>query len=75
MVRQSHRAGDPAVMALFSLVTLLAHNRDSGRQELCVQQAAWYVKRLPTFSDALAPVRRRLWREVGFRTSHLEPTA
>jgi hypothetical protein len=62
----------PAVLALFSLVTLLAHQREGGRQELCVRQAAWYVKRLPTFSDALAAVRRRLWREVGFRTSSSE---
>jgi hypothetical protein len=59
----------PAVLALFSLVTLLAHHRDGCRQELCVRQAAWYVKRLPTFADALAAVRRQLWHEVGLRTS------
>lgn len=62
----------PAVLALFSIVTLLAHHRDSRGQELCVRQAAWYVKRLPTFADALAAVRRRLWREIGFRTSSSE---
>jgi hypothetical protein len=62
----------PAVLALFSIVTLLAHHRDGGEQELCVRQAAWYVKRLPTFADALAAVRRRLWREAGFRTSSSE---
>ncbi|HUS16507.1 MAG TPA: transposase [Chloroflexia bacterium] len=50
----------PALLGLFSLVTLLA-------QELLpspappVRQAAWYVKSLPTFSDALALVRRELW--------------
>jgi hypothetical protein len=27
------------------------------------------LKRLPTFSDALAAVRRQLWHEVGFHTS------
>jgi hypothetical protein len=62
----------PLVLALFSIVTLLAHHRDGGEQELCVRQAAWYVKRLPTFADALAAVRRRLWREAGFRTSSSE---
>jgi hypothetical protein len=59
----------PLVLALFSIVTLLADHRDGGKQELCVRQAAWYVKRLPSFSDALAAVRRQLWREVGFHTS------
>jgi hypothetical protein len=59
----------PAVLALFSMVTLLAHHRYGEKQELLVRQAAWYVKRLPTFSDALATVRQQLWREVGFRTS------
>ena len=62
----------PAVLALFSMVTLLAHHRYGAKQELFVRQAAWYVKRLPTFSDALAAVRQQLWREVGFRTSGLE---
>jgi len=54
----------PALLGLFSLVTLMAHpymdQRDSCR--LPIRQAAWYVKDLPTFSDALALVRRRLWR-------------
>jgi hypothetical protein len=62
----------PAVLALFSIVTLLAHHHYGAQQELFVRQAAWYVKRLPTFSDALATVRRQLWREVGFHTSRSE---
>ncbi|MCA1603498.1 MAG: transposase [Acidobacteria bacterium] len=62
----------PALLALFSVVTLLAHERYGEQQEPFVRQAAWYVKRLPTFSDALATVRRQLWREVGFRTSRSE---
>ena len=59
----------PAVLALFSIVTLLAHQHYRQQRKLCVRQAAWYVKRLPTFSDALATVRQQLWREVGFHTS------
>jgi hypothetical protein len=60
------------LLALFSIVTLLAHHHYSEQQELCVRHAAWYVKRLPTFVDALATVRQRLWREVGFRTSRFD---
>jgi hypothetical protein len=50
----------PVLMGLFSLVTLLAH-RQHARGALWVRQAAWYVKDRPTFSDAIASVRRELW--------------
>jgi DDE superfamily endonuclease len=50
----------PALLGLFSLVTLFAHQLLQG-QELAVRQAAWYHKRLPTFSDTLALVRQQLW--------------
>jgi hypothetical protein len=50
----------PALLGLFSLVTLLAHPH-MGQQP--VRQAAWYKKEVPTFIDALALVRRRLWQE------------
>jgi hypothetical protein len=49
----------PALLGLFSVVTLLAHPRML--DEPPVRQAAWYRKALPTFSDALALVRRELW--------------
>lgn len=62
----------PAVLALFSIVTLLAHHRYGEQPEQFVRQAAWYVKRLPTFSDALATVRQQLWREADFHTSRSE---
>ena len=62
----------PTVLALFSIVTLLGHHHYGEKQQLFVRQAAWYVKRLPTFSDALASVRQQLWREVGFHTSRSE---
>ncbi len=54
----------PLRLALFSLVTLLVH-RQPGWQA-SVRQAAWYEKALPTFSDALAQVRRCLWRQLAF---------
>jgi hypothetical protein len=50
----------PALLGLFSLVTLLAHHL-IGEQPLPVRQAAWYTKALPTFADALAFVRKQLW--------------
>ncbi|MCP9496408.1 MAG: transposase [Pyrinomonadaceae bacterium MAG19_C2-C3] len=62
----------PAVLGLFSIVTLLAHHHYCEKQKLFVRQAAWYVKRLPTFADALATVRQGLWREVGFYISRSE---
>jgi hypothetical protein len=49
----------PALLGLLSLVTLLAHPDMTAAA--CVRPAAWYPKSLPTFADALARVRRRLW--------------
>ncbi len=58
----------PCLLGLFSLVTVMATHlhRD---QELSVRQAAWYQKTAPTFSDALAAVRRRWWEAEVFRWS------
>ena len=50
----------PALLALFSLVTVFAHQLLQ-RQELPVRQAAWYPKTVATFSDTLAFVRQQLW--------------
>jgi hypothetical protein len=50
----------PALLGLFSLVTLLAHQLLQER-EMPVRQAAWYQKRVATFSDTLAFVRQQLW--------------
>jgi len=56
----------PALLGLFSLVTLIAHHLQPG---LSVYRTAWYVKPLPTFIDALATVRRSLWQCRLFQTS------
>jgi len=50
----------PALLGVFSLVILFAHQLLQG-QQLAVRQAAWYPKRLATFSDTLALVRQQLW--------------
>ena len=59
----------PALLGLFSLVTLLAHTH-ARRNKFPVRQAAWYTKPLPTFSDALAIVRQELWQHLYFQPSH-----
>lgn len=51
----------PALLGLFSLVPLLAHQRMTARAEV-TRQAARYRRPHPTFADALALVRRELWR-------------
>lgn len=56
----------PSLMGLFSLVTLFAH---CYRDELSLREAAWYRKQAITFSDALAAVRIRLWKEMHFSMS------
>jgi hypothetical protein len=58
----------PCLLALFSIVTLLAA-RLPARERRYITSAAWYRKPQPTFSDALAAVRRSLWREQGLVTS------
>ena len=42
------------------LLTLLAHSL-AVEGKLPVAGAAWYRKSLPTFADAIAPVRQRYW--------------
>ena len=56
----------PALLALFSMVTLFAHQHMKSKNPTSVRRTAWYHKRDPTFSDALALVgscglRRRLF--------------
>ena len=61
----------PTLMGLFSLVTLLAHEhyRYQTTHPAPLRIAAWYTKTTPTFSDALALVRRHLWTQTTFPTS------
>lgn len=63
----------PALLGLFSWITLLAHVLPSDHS-LLVRQAAWYSKSQPTFSDVIAFVRAYLWpRAHIFRLSSPEP--
>ncbi len=66
------RRTTPALFGLFSLVTLFAHQRMARSMQI-VRRAAWYRKSRPTFSDALALVRKELWAHATFRRSAREP--
>jgi hypothetical protein len=61
----------PALLGLFSLVTIFAHQL-LGAQPFPIRQAAWYTKVLPTFSDTLAFVRQHLWPSPFFSVSSQE---
>jgi hypothetical protein len=50
----------PALLALFSIITLWAHDLSKSRK-LKPRTAAWYPKAVLTFSDAIAAVRREIW--------------
>ncbi|MBI3958944.1 MAG: transposase [Chloroflexi bacterium] len=63
----------PALLGLFSLVTLFA-SRLTQDQPLPVRTAAWYTKPEPTFSDAIAFVRFYLWTHMEFTNSPAKTT-
>jgi hypothetical protein len=58
----------PCLFGLFSIVTLLAGQLGQ-RTRTAVLIDSWYRKSHPTFADALAAVRRDIWRETGLLTS------
>ncbi len=53
----------PVLLGLFSMVTLFAHRYMAKKSANVVRRAAWYDKKHPTFSDALAVVRKELWAQ------------
>lgn len=58
----------PVLLGLFSIITLLA-NELYQKGGLPIAEAAWYKKEKPSFSDAIAAVRRLLWQRHIFSTS------
>jgi hypothetical protein len=64
----------PVLLGLFSMVTLFAHRYMAKMKSAnTVRRTAWYDKPHPTFSDALALVRKELWaREATFCESPAE---
>jgi hypothetical protein len=66
------RRTTPALLGLFSMITLFAH-RQMRQVVGVVRQTAWYHKAHPTFADALAMVRKELWaQEMTFCGSPVE---
>jgi hypothetical protein len=63
------RRTTPALLGLFSLVTLFADRQMRRAAGALRRQAAWYHKRHPTFADALALVRKELWAGATFHGS------
>jgi len=57
------RRTTPALLGLFSLVTLFAHRRMRQAAGAFRRRAGWYPKARPTFADALALVRKELWAQ------------
>jgi hypothetical protein len=55
------RRSAPVLLGLFSMVTVFAHQYMTKKSANVVRGAAWYDKQHPTFSDALALVRKELW--------------
>jgi hypothetical protein len=54
----------PVRLGLFSLVALIVQRQPSWQGAF--RRSAWYEKARPAFADALAQVRRALWRQLGF---------
>ena len=60
----------PVLLGLFSLITIWANELAQAPGGLLRSQAtAWYRKKDPTFSDAIAAVRRVLWSPPDFSMS------
>jgi len=70
----------PVIIALFSIVTLIAKRLIETHSQP-IAQTAWYQKTRPTFADALAWVRKTLWQyrlfSMSAQTRNIEkvPTA
>jgi hypothetical protein len=58
----------PALLGLYSLVALWADELHRG-SAILPRAATWYAKRIATFSDALAAVRRMIWAEAALCAS------
>ncbi len=62
----------PALMALFSMVCLMANTFHKHRP-ITPNTTAWYDKKDITFSDVLAAVRIEIWRNAKLSISHFKP--
>jgi hypothetical protein len=63
----------PCLLGLFSLVSLAWANQGTGTA--AVREVPGYAKGAPTFTDALASVRRSLWQRIFLRGAASHPAA
>jgi hypothetical protein len=63
----------PALLGLFSLITIWSNQLLGAGLPLRPLAAAWYAKAEPSFSDAIALVRRTLWALPDFPMSRRSP--
>jgi hypothetical protein len=56
----------PLLLGLFSVISLI-YARDRQSHRVRIRATPWYVKTEPTFSDAIATVRRLFWEEILFK--------
>jgi DDE superfamily endonuclease len=59
----------PALLGLYSLITIWANTLAEASGFIHPRAAAWYTKSELTFSDAIAAVRRALWSPTNFSIS------
>src|SRR5215210_5235870 len=57
------RRSAPTLLSLFSVLALFAHRLMPSRFTKVARRAAWYEKSHPSFTDALALVRKELWAQ------------
>jgi hypothetical protein len=58
----------PALLSLYAIITLTVHQLLQ-KGVAIGRPSAWYIKAWPTFSDAIALVRRHLWEHMHFSMS------
>ncbi len=56
----------PCLLGLFSIICLIFAKHVRGHR-IRIRNTQWYVKTEPTFSDAIATVRRLFWQETIFK--------
>ena len=61
MVRFAAALDNPALVGLFSVVTLAADVLIERQGGMVPRATAWYAKTNPSFADAIALVRRYIW--------------
>jgi hypothetical protein len=68
------RRTTPALLGLFSLITLFADRQMKQASGTLRRRTAWYYKAHPTFADAIALVRKELWAQE-VRTFYGSPSS